>query len=69
MGKRFKGAPSLRCTSSEHPVEDLLDWLEALCNFTPIPIQPALLAEGKPLPYPELLFKLRADWQRYRTIQ
>jgi MoxR-like ATPase len=46
---------------------EFLDWLEALRDFTPKPFDPALLAEGQPFPYPELLFKLRADWQRYTT--
>ena len=44
---------------------EFLDWLEALRGFN-IPGQaaPGLTAEG-PVPYPGLLFKLRADWQHH----
>jgi MoxR-like ATPase len=42
---------------------EFLDWLEALRNFNPPASPPAQLTEAGPLPYPELLFKLRADWQ------
>ncbi|MBP1468314.1 MoxR family ATPase [Candidatus Chloroploca sp. M-50] len=37
---------------------EFLDWLEALANFKPAS---QLTADG-PLPYPEVLLKLRADW-------
>lgn len=44
---------------------EFLDWLEALHNFeTPRRHRPKVLPEG-PIPYPGLLFKLRADWRRY----
>jgi MoxR-like ATPase len=46
---------------------EFLDWLHALQHFTPSAPYPleALQAEDQPLPYPELLFKLRMDWQRF----
>jgi MoxR-like ATPase len=48
---------------------EFLDWLEALWAFGPEPDKyPNLLREGH-LPYPELLIKLRADWQRYAMIK
>ncbi len=47
---------------------EFLDWMEALRNFTPRPYRSTGLAEG-PLPYPELLFKLRPDWQRHRVVK
>jgi MoxR-like ATPase len=47
---------------------EFLDWLEALRAFEGAPVKVAQLVEPKEsLPYPELLFKLRADWQRYRA--
>jgi MoxR-like ATPase len=43
---------------------EFLDWLEALRAFLPPEAQTVeLLENGRP-PYPELLIKLRADWQR-----
>lgn len=48
---------------------EFLDWIEVLRGFTPLdPTPPSLTAEGK-LPYPSLLFKLRADWQQYTKGQ
>jgi MoxR-like ATPase len=45
---------------------EFLDWLRALHRFEPpVPGKAALLDDGGDLPYRELLFKLRADWQRY----
>ncbi len=45
---------------------EFLDWLEALhsLRYVQSPTQ-VLKKETAPLPYPELLFKLRADWQRH----
>ncbi len=43
---------------------ELLDWLKALQNFGPTaPYSAEELANQKEFPFPELLFKLRADWQ------
>lgn len=44
---------------------EFLDWLEALRTFTPKPFSAAKLTDTQSVPYPELLFKLHADWQRY----
>ena len=45
---------------------EFLDWLEALRSFEPTAYTPEHLKKDKAaLPYPELLFKLRADWLRY----
>lgn len=44
---------------------EFLDWIHALQNFASAPYPPAQLADaGVALPYPELLFKLRADWPK-----
>jgi MoxR-like ATPase len=45
---------------------ELLDWLEALRGFCERKdVVRSLRDPGAKLIYPELLFKLRADWQRY----
>jgi MoxR-like ATPase len=44
---------------------EFLDWLEALRNFHPPQSDAAELTEKGILPYPEALFKLRADWQHF----
>jgi MoxR-like ATPase len=45
---------------------EYLDWVNALHSFQEKPHDPELLKQlDLPLPYPELLFKLRADWRRY----
>lgn len=45
---------------------EFLDWLEALHSFEGNPYSPALLNQpDDTLPYRELLFKVRADWQQY----
>lgn len=41
---------------------EYLDWIEALSNFQQSPVKPEVIKE-KRLIYPELLLKLRADWQ------
>jgi hypothetical protein len=47
---------------------EFLDWLEALWNFRKIPdVVENLKQEEAKLHYPELLFKLRADWRRHTT--
>ncbi|BCM92639.1 hypothetical protein IAD21_04521 [Abditibacteriota bacterium] len=43
---------------------EFLDWLEALHSFDDKEASPQLVAQD-PIPYPELLFKLRTDWQKY----
>jgi MoxR-like ATPase len=46
---------------------ELIDWIEALRGFGGRSYPHDVLAKSEtPLPYPELLFKLRADWQNYR---
>lgn len=44
---------------------EFLDWLDALQNFGQEPWTAAKLKAAKSLPYRELVFKLRADWQKY----
>ena len=45
---------------------EFLDWIEALRQFEKIkPALAQLQDDTAKLPYPELLFKLRADWERY----
>lgn len=45
---------------------EFLDWVEALQNFAPKPYAVSKLKKpNEPLPYRDLLFKLRADWQKY----
>lgn len=44
---------------------EFLDWLHALQSFKSSPYPAAELREDKTVPYPELLFKLRQDWQNY----
>lgn len=46
---------------------EFLDWLEALYKFKSEPYSAEMLAPEQRLPYPELLFKLRADWQRHQA--
>lgn len=43
---------------------EFLDWLEALRAFLPAQDKLTEVFESGRLPYPELLIKLRADWQR-----
>ncbi|GAB1543379.1 MoxR family ATPase [Scytonema sp. NUACC21] len=43
---------------------EFLDWLHALQSFQPYPYPAKDLSKDK-IPYPELLFKLRQDWQKY----
>lgn len=46
---------------------EFLDWLNVLQYFgpdAPFPVD-VLASPDKPFPYPELLFKLRVDWQRF----
>jgi MoxR-like ATPase len=48
---------------------EFLDWVEALRSFRSGSGQGPQVAEGTPIPYPEVLFKLRGDWQRYVVAQ
>lgn len=47
---------------------EFLDWIEALQNFHAKPFPISELKTLDRIPYPELLFKLRADWQKYASI-
>jgi MoxR-like ATPase len=60
LALRKEGALYKRPGTSE-----FLDWLEALRSFSHPTIGREPLTADGPLPYRELLFKLRADWQRY----
>jgi MoxR-like ATPase len=43
---------------------EFLDWIAALQHFEPTPYTPKQLADASvDVPYPEVLFKLRPDWQ------
>jgi len=44
---------------------EFLDWMRALSEHGSKPYTAKALKEVTRLPYPELLFKLRVDWQRY----
>jgi MoxR-like ATPase len=47
---------------------EFLDWVEALQNFAPKPYAVSKLKPANaPLPYRDLLFKLRSDWQKYAS--
>jgi MoxR-like ATPase len=47
---------------------EFLDWLQALNDFGSKPFSAQRLAdEQQPVPYPDLLFKLRDDWKRIAT--
>lgn len=47
---------------------EFLDWLHALQSFGSSPYSIANLKDEKqPLPYLELLFKMRQDWQNYQS--
>lgn len=48
---------------------ELLDWLEALSSSEKFTDSPSVFSEDGPLPYPELLIKLRADWQRHILVR
>ncbi len=47
---------------------EFLDWLDAMQHFEQKPWTAAKLKAAKTLPYRELLFKLRADWQKYTAV-
>ena len=44
---------------------EFLDWLGALGNFGERAYEAQKLTPNEPIPYRELLFKLRPDWQKY----
>ncbi|BAZ16807.1 AAA ATPase [Calothrix sp. NIES-4071] len=46
---------------------ELLDWLHALQSFDNQPLPDSQLTEENSIPYPELLFKLRQDFQKYAS--
>jgi MoxR-like ATPase len=48
---------------------EFLDWIEALRGFSPLDTTSPNLEADNRLPYPSLLFKLRADWQQYTKEQ
>jgi len=45
---------------------EFLDWLHALASFAGKAYDAATLAQDTALPYRELLFKLQADWKKFR---
>ena len=46
---------------------EFLDWLDALWSFGSKPYTATGLRRMKSIPYPEVLFKLRADWKKYAS--
>lgn len=46
---------------------EFLDWLDALWSFETKPYAASTLKAAKEIPYPEVLFKLRADWKKYAS--
>ena len=46
---------------------EFLNWLDALHRFKRPNIRRPDIVEDGVIPYPELLFKLRLDWQRYAS--
>lgn len=67
--KAIKQFSDLRTEGSLHKnpgTSEFLDWLKALHGFkSPAVKKQVVLKDDGTIPYPELLFKLRADWQRY----
>ncbi len=47
---------------------EFLDWLKVLHSFGAKPYNPSKLSQADPIPYRELLFKLRVDWQKYAPV-
>jgi MoxR-like ATPase len=47
---------------------EFLDWIEILTNYKPVFHRAVSLNEKKALPFPELLLKLRMDWQQHRNL-
>lgn len=66
---RFLGLRNQDVLHKKPGTSEFLDWLNALQNFGQSAPYSAsdLLNEENPLPFPEVLFKLRMDWQRFAT--
>jgi MoxR-like ATPase len=47
---------------------EFLDWLKVLHSFGAKPYNLSKLSQADPVPYRELLFKLRVDWQKYAPV-
>jgi len=47
---------------------EFLDWLRALHNFCPTPYSASELEKDEIIPYRELLFKLRDDWNKFVPV-
>jgi MoxR-like ATPase len=62
--QRFLGVREDTSLHKKPGTSEFLDWLKALHGFKPPLQEPASLSDTGPVPYRELLFKLRADWQR-----
>jgi MoxR-like ATPase len=62
---RFMDTRADRALFKKPGTSEFLDWLEVLRGFEPRSYEPSLLQSQGALPYPGILFKLRADWQRY----
>lgn len=48
---------------------EFIDWIEALHSFDLTPYKSEQFNDEPSIPFPSLLLKLRADWQRYHKIQ
>ncbi len=64
--ERFQNLRSEGGLHKKPGTSEFLDWIEALQNFGSGPYKPSQVADmNSALPYPELVLKLRADWQRH----
>ncbi|NET33243.1 MAG: MoxR family ATPase [Cyanothece sp. SIO1E1] len=65
--QQFLGIRQQKGLSKLPGTSEFLDWLRVLVNFGEQPYSvEALKTQAGPLPYRELLFKLRSDWQQAR---
>jgi MoxR-like ATPase len=66
--KRFKEVRDRTDLYKKPGTSELLDWFAVLSGFKGRTYPHADLADrAKPMPFPEVLFKVKADWQRFRT--
>ncbi len=66
--ERFLGVREDSGLFKKPGTSEFLDWLAALSHFESTSEAVAQLAKEKLIPYRELLFKLRADWQKYAKV-
>ncbi len=66
--KRFVELRNDESLHKKPGTSEFLNWLEALNGFKSPAVKPDTLTEQGPYPYPELLFKLRIDWQKHARL-